>query len=44
MRLTGEGDNPIEYYDQEDPVDPEPLDVGAVNTRLRHLVTHAEDW
>ncbi len=41
--VAGKGDNPIEYYDPEDPVEPEPLDVGAVNTRLRHLVTHAAD-
>jgi hypothetical protein len=36
--LTGKGDNPVEYYDPDDPVDPEPLDVGTVNERLRRLV------
>lgn len=33
--LTGKGDNPVEYYD---PADPDPLDVGTVNERLRRLV------
>ena len=40
--VTGKGDNTIEYYDPDDPTDPAPLDVGAVNTRLR-LLTRAAD-
>lgn len=33
--LGGRGDNPIEYYDPDDPADPEPLDVEAINKRLK---------
>ncbi|MQA62952.1 MAG: hypothetical protein GEU86_16005 [Actinophytocola sp.] len=34
---SGRGDNPIEYYDPDDPEDPEPFDPDAINNRLRRL-------
>jgi hypothetical protein len=37
--LTGQGDQPIEYYYPEDPVDPVPLDVAAINKLLKKLAT-----
>lgn len=36
--VTGQGDNPIEYYDPDDPEEAIPLDVVAVNTLLRQVV------
>jgi hypothetical protein len=30
--VTGKGDNPIEYYDPEEPEDPVPFDAEAINT------------
>jgi hypothetical protein len=36
--VTGKGDNPIEYYDPDDPAEPSPFDIEAVNKRLRKLV------
>lgn len=42
---AGLGDNPIEYYDPDDPQDPEPFDAAAVNNRLRKLTTSRhERW
>jgi hypothetical protein len=35
--LTGEGDNPIEYYNPDEPEDAVPFDVEAVNTVLCKL-------
>jgi Plasmid pRiA4b ORF-3-like protein len=35
--LTGQGDNPIEYYDPDDPADPVPFDAAAINKRLNKL-------
>jgi hypothetical protein len=37
--VTGQGDNPIEYYDPDDPDGPAPFDATAINTRLRKLAT-----
>ena len=37
--IAGQGDNPIEYYDPDDPADPEPFDAVAINKRLRKLAT-----
>jgi hypothetical protein len=37
--VAGRGDNPIEYYDLEDPADPVPFDAEAINTLLRGLAT-----
>jgi hypothetical protein len=37
--LTGQGDNPIEYYDPDDPADPVPFDVAAINKLLNELAT-----
>ncbi len=37
--LTGQGDNPIEYYDPDDPEDPVPFDVTAINKVLNKLAT-----
>lgn len=37
--LTGQGDNPIEYYDPDDPTDPVPFDVTAINKVLNELAT-----
>lgn len=37
--LTGQGDNPIEYYDPDDPDDPVPFDVTAINKVLNELTT-----
>jgi Plasmid pRiA4b ORF-3-like protein len=36
--LTGEGDNPIEYYNPDEPEDAVPFDVEAVNKVLRELI------
>jgi hypothetical protein len=35
--LTGQGDNPIEYYDPDDPADPVPFDVTGAVCRDRHF-------
>jgi len=35
--VTGKGDNPIEYYDPDEPEDPVPFDAEAINTRLHKL-------
>jgi hypothetical protein len=35
--LTGEGDNPIEYYDPDDPEDPVPFDAEAINKMLHKM-------
>lgn len=37
--LTGHGDNPIEYYDPDDPADPVPFDAAAINELLHKLAT-----
>ena len=37
--LTGQGDNPIEYYDPDDPADPVHFDVAAINKLLNKLAT-----
>jgi hypothetical protein len=37
--IAGQGDNPIEYYDPDDPEDPVPFDAAAINKRLRKLAT-----
>ncbi|MEC3978733.1 plasmid pRiA4b ORF-3 family protein [Amycolatopsis sp. H20-H5] len=37
--LIGQGDHPIEYYDPDDPTDPVPFDVTAVNKTLNELGT-----
>jgi len=37
--VAGQGDNPIEYYDPEDPADPVPFDAEAINKVLRGLAT-----
>ncbi|MGH3621557.1 MAG: plasmid pRiA4b ORF-3 family protein, partial [Sciscionella sp.] len=37
--LTGQGDNPIEHYDPDDPADPVPFDPAAINTLLHKLAT-----
>jgi hypothetical protein len=37
--LSGQGDNPIEYYDPDEQADPVPLDVAAINKRLNKLAT-----
>jgi hypothetical protein len=34
---TGEGDNPTEYYDPDDPADPVPFDAEAINKILHKL-------
>jgi hypothetical protein len=39
--LTGQGDNPIEYYDPDDPEDPVPFDVTAINEVLTKLATES---
>ncbi|MFC4854596.1 plasmid pRiA4b ORF-3 family protein [Actinophytocola glycyrrhizae] len=36
--VAGTGDNPIEYYDPDDPEEPSPFDIEAVDKRLRKLV------
>jgi hypothetical protein len=36
---TGQGDNPIEYYDPDDPADPVPFDGAAINELLNGLAT-----
>jgi hypothetical protein len=35
--VTGEGGDPIEYYDPDDPEEPAPFDVAAINERLRKV-------
>jgi pRiA4b ORF-3-like protein len=35
--LTGQGDNPIEYYDPDDPEDAVPFDAEAINKLLHKL-------
>lgn len=35
--VAGRGDNPIEYYDPDDPEDPVPFDADAINQLLRQL-------
>lgn len=37
--VAGQGDNPIEYYDPDDPTDPVPFNAEAINKRLRQLAT-----
>jgi hypothetical protein len=37
--VTGKGDNPIEYYDPDDPEEPVPFDAEAINKRLHQLAT-----
>jgi len=37
--VAGRGDNPIEYYDPDDPADPVPFDAEAINKALRGLAT-----
>lgn len=37
--VTGKRDNPIGYYDPEEPEDPLPFDAEAINTRLHKLTT-----
>lgn len=37
--LTGQGDNPIEYYDPDYPEDPVPFDAAAINKLLHKLAT-----
>jgi hypothetical protein len=34
-----QGDNPIEYYDPDDPADPVHFDVAAINKLLNKLAT-----
>ncbi|MGH3433302.1 MAG: hypothetical protein ACRDQB_10750 [Thermocrispum sp.] len=35
--LTGQGDNPVEYYHPNGPADPAPFDAAAINRRLHQL-------
>lgn len=36
--VAGKGGDPIEYYDPDDPVEPAPFDIAAINERLRKVV------
>jgi hypothetical protein len=37
--VAGTGDNPIEYYDPDEPEEPVPFDAEAINKRLHKLTT-----